>query len=205
MADSGILQVAIDERWTAIEMSDCIQEIAFLYDVRLFLESVDKWMSLSPNGRIELVLPPDAAIPPRDSYPILFRVEDYHRFSSFYFPQHVLQIARIQYGSPGVKDFLGLAAILKEVRLFFQFFFDGKERKRKALANDAMRIDNARKFLQLRVEHAEAEQKIAAIERLTELVDDKTRAVRKLIDSGKIRGVYMLGEDVARPARTLEG
>ncbi len=199
------LRLGIDGSWTATEMSDSFAEINYLYNLRLFLNSIedaepywDELYHFFPPFRRKAK---QFGIPNPFFFPhgtLVQRPDEIQQFSRIYFPEHVLQVSRIEYGSPGGKDFLGIGEILKQIREFIQFLIERRQAfQEKQLSNDAQRIQNARDFVRLRLEFTRANAEIQEIENngLAELVDDNTRAVQKLIDSDKITSVTMLEDD----------
>lgn len=195
-------RISIEGRWTASEMAASLQEINFLYDLRLFLNSLEDakpyfdeiyhffppfrhWMN-----RRGLLWP---RVFPQTSF--LFRPEDLRQHTRIYLPQYDLQIARLEYASPGSKDFLGVGEVLKQIVAFVQYLVELPERKEKQrLENAKLRIQNARDFVKLRVEYARGNAEIDNINNdgLATLVDDNTRTILRLVEERKITSAVML-------------
>lgn len=201
--ENGSIRFEIDGRWTAAEMAASIQDINFLYDLRLYLNHLEDldlyWEELYH------FFPPFRKVRKRHDFPFphlmhggfLYRPDDVQHFSRLYFPQHALTIARIHYASPGSKDFLGIGEILKQVREFVQFLITlPQQKERQRLDNEGQRIKNARNFVKLRSEYTRANAEIQSIESagLAALVDDNTKDLVKLIADKKITGTLMLDE-----------
>jgi hypothetical protein len=198
-----IMRLDIGGRWTASEMANSIREIEFLYGLRLYLNAVedaepylDKMFHFPPfrDWRKRLgVSYPYPFIMPHGQF--LFTPEELQRYTSIYFPKHVLTIRRIDYASPGIKDFLGIGEVLKQVREFVQFVIElYTNREQRNLQNNAQRIENARKFVQLRLESARADAEIDSIENngLAGLVDHGTQTILRLVEEKKITASVML-------------
>jgi len=197
------LRLNIDGRWTASEMAASLQEINFLYDLRLYLNSAE---DVEPYwDEIYQFFPPFRRLAKnRGSFPsplfypqapFLYRPDDVRQFSSLYFPDNALRISRIQYGSPGSKDFLGIAGVLKQVRIFIQFLIGLRQNQEKQnLNNAAQRIQNARDFVKLRVESSRANLEIDKMDNigLAAIVDDNTRTILRLVQEEKITSSIML-------------
>jgi hypothetical protein len=197
------LRLNIDGRWTASEMAASIQEINFLYDLRLYLNSLedaepywDELYHFFPPFRHWAkrrgILPAPFFFP---QAPFLYRPDDVRQFSKLYFPEHVLRISRIEYASPGAKDFLGIGEILKQIRIFVQYLIElPQNREKQNLNNAAQRIQNARDLVKLRFEFSRANVEIDNIDNdgLAALVDDNTRTILKLVEEKKITSSIML-------------
>ena len=197
----GQLRFEIDGRWTAAEMAASIQNINFLYNIRLYLNHLEDmewyWEEFSH------FFPPWRDFKgPGNPFPtvmtqgvFLYRPDDLTQFSRIYFPYHPLTIRRINFASPGSKDFLGIGEVLNQVRNFVQFLItlpEDKERKR--LDNEKQRIENARNFVKLRTESARARAEIELITGLglAAVVEDNTKELSGLIEGEKITGTLIL-------------
>ena len=194
--ESGRLRFNIDGRWTATEMAASINSINFLYDLRLYLNHVEEMESyyeqmydFFPIRHLRKRYGHTFAL---FGSPFLFRPDDIHQFSKIYFPNNPLTISRLQYASPGSKDFLGIGEILKQIREFVQFLILlPEEKEKRKLDNAALRIKNARDFVQLRLESRRADVQIDLIDNsgLAASVDEHTKHLIELIESGKITAV----------------
>ncbi len=194
--------ISIDGRWTASEMAASLQEINFLYDLRLYLNSIedaepyfDELYHFFPPFRHWMK---NRGLPWPHGFPhtnFLYRPEDLRQYTRIYLPNFELRIARLEYASPGSKDFLGLGEVLKQIVAFIQYLIELPERKEKQrLENASLRIQNAREFVKLRVEYARGNAEIGNVNNdgLASLVDDNTRTILRLVEEKKITSAVML-------------
>ena len=102
-----------------------------------------------------------------------------------------LDIVSIEYSSPGYVIVKGLKKSLKRVgTLLEQLFTLDKIRERKGLENDALRLQNAKTFIQVRTEARErgiTDSELVAY--LLPKVDGAQERFQRLIESGNITGL----------------
>ena len=115
-------------------------------------------------------------------------------------PGDVLEVRRVSYASPGLKDLAGFGEIIGHVKDFLVYLLEFRERRRqlnleneeRELRNDSLRIDNARRFVRLRKESVRAD---AEERRLIQWVDERQQTFIDLIDQQKISGVDVVDEE----------
>ena len=181
-------------------MAASLQEINFLYDLRLHLNTIEDaepyWHELynfvPPFRHFRERL---GALYPFASFVQIHKPEDLQQNTKIYYPEHVLRVSRLEYASPGAKDLLGIAGILMEIRSFIQFLIERPQnREAQELASQAQRIKNAREFAKLRVESARAAAEIESSTGYGDVVEDNTHQLVHLVEERKIVSVEMLGD-----------
>ena len=102
-----------------------------------------------------------------------------------------MDLVSIEYSSPGFVIVKGLKKSLKRVgTLLEQLFTIDKIRERKGLENDALRLQNAKAFIQLRAEARERGiPDSELISYLLPRVDGAQERFQRLIESGNITGI----------------
>lgn len=124
-----MIRIHLDGEWSAMEFAEFFSALSAMYFLPLPPGQVEmKW---SDNG--------DPLTWTSDGQPLIWtdKVK----------PGDDLRIVRVQYGSPGFTDLVGLGAVLKEIRLFIQFLCERRarlnlldiEREERKLRVDAMR------------------------------------------------------------------
>jgi hypothetical protein len=167
------LRIEIAGRWSADELSVCLRDLNSLYALRLVIDYEPA--SLRYLGRYGS---------PMDG-----------PWWGEWLPTNLggapLDVVSIEYGSPGFVIVKGLKKSLKRVgTLLEQLFTLDKIRERKGLENDAIRLQNAKAFIQVRAEARE--RGISDSELLAYLlpkVDGAQERFQRLIESGNITGV----------------
>src|ERR1043165_855960 len=98
---------------------------------------------------------------------------------------HQLSVVRIEYASPGFKDLGGVGVVVGHMKDFIIELLDRYlNRNQRKLNDDALRIENARKYVQLAKEMGYTDAEIRGMIRF---VDDRQETLVKLIEDGKIK------------------
>ena len=207
--NSATMRVNIDGDWTASEMATSFETINYIYNMRMFLEYQQDILEAYYNSPYFLEFPAFRRFQ-KLGHPLPhFNFFTWHQylndpanleiFVDSYLREFKLDVTKLKFGSEGNKDFLGVGEILKQIREFIQFLVMLPQNKEQMnLANDAQRIENARNMLKLRRERSEAELKIAELDALTELLDQKSKPLIALAEQKKITSVEIVetAEDV---------
>ena len=167
------LRIEISGRWSADELSVCLRDLSGLYALRLVIDyEPDSLRYLGRYGS------------PMDG-----------PWWGDWLPANVggspLDLVSIEYSSPGFVIVKGLKKSLKRVgTLLEQLFTIDKIRERKGLENDALRLQNAKAFIQLRAEARERGiPDSELISYLLPRVDGAQERFQRLIESGNITGI----------------
>jgi hypothetical protein len=108
-----------------------------------------------------------------------------------------LTVLRLQYGSPGFVDLLGVGKVVEQVRLFVEKLIDLRVTKRgRFLENEARvldlrakKIENARNFVRLAGEAREQGLSELEIKYLVELTEGAEERLLRQIAPGKITAI----------------
>lgn len=73
-------------------------------------------------------------------------------------PEPTLIVRKIQFGSPGFTDLLGVGSILEQIRLFFQFLIERSDKRNDPVALEDRMIELQRKKIALAKEAAELQR-----------------------------------------------
>ncbi|TWT41338.1 hypothetical protein [Botrimarina hoheduenensis] len=217
-----ILRCHIAGRWSADEMARSFAHMRDLYNLRLLLEisaederdledfyfhyrDMVPWRRRKSKRYPPLPLLFPFAYSPFQSLPL--DPAELNRLTGFVLPGEVLEVRRVSYASPGLKDFAGFGEIIGHVKDFLIYLLEFRERRRqlnseneeRELRNDALRIDNARRFVRLRNESVRAD---AEERRLIQWVDERQQTFIDLVDQQKVSGVEVVDEE---PKNDREG
>jgi hypothetical protein len=197
-----ILRLEIDGQWTADEMAKSFRSLNNLYNLRLAIQIVeDRARDLDryyrrhnyppidflfdPVLRLQL-FPPYARLldaGPRELRDIISAVDS----------DDELRIRRVRYGSKGHKDLLGIGAIIEQLRkLVGDIVRMPQEYQARREQIKKMQIENARDFVRLRVESAEADRQIR---NLAKLAATESLPLIDLADQGKLLGAELISEE----------
>lgn len=201
------LRISVDGNWTADDMAQSFAAIRDLYLMRLAIEA------LSEQAREA-----DAYL--REPFPLPYRLrramnlfvisgmagwieappldtDRLTRLCDVLAPGRQLQVRRVEYASPGIKDLVGVGEVVGHIKDFIVFLiehFRSREARKldneeQRLRNDALRLDNARRFFALR---RALDLTPAEMRRLQMWVDDRQQPLAALVTDGKIRGAMIL-------------
>ena len=127
--------------------------------------------------------------------------EDVSLEAKISYPDHELRVLKIQYGSPGAGDLLGLGKIVEQVKDAIFKWVDRKDTKEQralendeqGLRNDGLRIKNAREFVALNKDLGLTEEQIRPlVAPLIAEVTSRQETAWRLIEEGKITSVEVL-------------
>ena len=112
-------------------------------------------------------------------------------------PDEQLTVLRVQYGSPGFVDLLGVGKIVEQLRLFVEKLIDLRAtRLRGGLENEAMRqeikgkmIENARDFVRLAKEARDLGLSEFEIKYLAELTEGAQERLFRQIAQGNVTAI----------------
>lgn len=112
-------------------------------------------------------------------------------------PDEQLTVLRVQYGSPGFVDLLGIGKIVEQLRLFVEKLIDLRAtRLRRGLENEAMRqeikgkmIENARDFVRLAEEARDLGLSDYEIKYLVELTEGAQERLFRQIAQGNVAAI----------------
>jgi hypothetical protein len=202
------MRVEIEGSWTAKDMAESLSSLRELYNVRLGIQMIYEDYRDAPDYIYEMrhLLPFRRR---RYLNPFLlqqaliagssFTITDPAQISRLIAPEEELKVRRIDYASPGLKDLAGLGDIVGHVKDFtlklIEHFSSRRKRElldeEQKLKNEALRIQNARNFINLMEELGldELERR-----RLVGYVDEKQEPLIRLVAEGKIQNVLMLDE-----------
>jgi hypothetical protein len=175
------LRIDVSGRWSADDLSVCLRDLSGLYALRLVLDyEPDSLRYLRRYGS------------PLDG-----------PWWGTWLPANVggapLDIVSIEYSSPGYVIVKGLKKSLKRLgTLLEQLVTLDKIRERKGLENDALRLENAKTFIQVRAEaRQQGMTEAELIGYLLPKVDGAQERFQRLIASGNITGVLPANEGAA--------
>ena len=208
-----ILRVNLEGRWQVREFGLFLFAVSDLYNLRLLLEVMREeqeklerdyrefwdWPPLPTRLKRGLFIKP---LPSFDfTYSELYQI---HRYIT---DDEQLKIRRLEYASPGSSDLVGIGAIVGHVKDFTQRLIERRDAKRQREASvakteaetrrieaetEGIRIDNARKFLELERDRFLTEMQKRT---LMNYVDEKGQLLDGLVDEGKITGVVIVDDE----------
>ncbi len=203
------LRVSIEGNWTADDMAQSFASIRDLYLMRLAIEALAE-QAREADAYLREPFPMPYPLrramrlfavggmagwieaPPLD-------VNRLSRLCDVLAPGLQLQARRIEYASPGIKDLVGAGEVVGHIKDFIVFLVEHL-RSRKArqleneehrLRNDAMRLENAHRFIAMK---REFDLTPSEMRRLQMWVDDRQQPLAALVTDGKIRGATILEE-----------
>ncbi|MEW6531015.1 MAG: hypothetical protein AB1473_09280 [Thermodesulfobacteriota bacterium] len=207
------LHLEIGGRWTVRDMALCLEHTRDLYNLSVVLGIITEdwkdterfWVEfwhfppfrkrwrrrVIDSSMLPLLMPWMPAIP---SDP-----EALSRLASYLYPQEELEILRINYGSEGFSDLIGVGEAVGHVKDFIlkliEHWLGRRQRnldnEKRELKNERLRIENAREFVKLVQECGYSESEIR---RLVRWVDERQETFIFLIESEKLIGVRILEE-----------
>ena len=209
--EARILRIRIDERWTANDFSSSLLALDRLYTLRLLLENeYEDLRDLRRNyPEASLLLPPyrfedwisvartrglpvNGALEPLDRDPTLL--------PELLEPTERLSLRRVIYGSPGIKDLVGVGEVIGHLKdllvKLIDLFATREERalknERSALENDQLRVDIAKKYVELGRELGYSKREMR---RLVASAAEQQRPLEALIRTGKIISADTIDSD----------
>lgn len=201
------LRISVDGKWTADDMAQSFAAIRDLYLMRLAIEALSE-QAIEVDAYLRMKFPPQYRLrramnlfvmsgmagwietPPLDT-------DRLTRLCDVLAPGRQLQVKRVEYASPGIKDLVGVGAVVGHIKDFIVFLvehyrsrearqLDNEERR---LGNDALRLNNARQFIGM---SRELDLTPAEMRRLQMWVDDRQQPLAALVTDGKIKGAMIL-------------
>ena len=146
LENEAILKISIDKTWTATQIFNFIQSVNFVYKcnywtANLFNE-IDLFLSEESNKNVTYSIYSQSPLVPfiesvKSNLKLIIGNhgdQDYYLHKVFSLPKmkaltDQLIIKKIQYASPGITDFLGVAGILKEIKESLIYYFPNKHDK----------------------------------------------------------------------------
>jgi hypothetical protein len=192
-----ILRLSIDGRWTADEMARSFRSLNNLYNLRLAVQIVEDQAREFERLYRRGPYPPFDWLydfPVRFSAPRLFDASrnELRDIISVVDPEDQLLVRRVEYASPGFKDLLGLGEVIKQLGKFVgDIVRMPQESQMRRERIKKMQIDNARRFVRLRLESAEADRRIR---HLTKLAASESGPLIELAEDGKLLSAEVLPE-----------
>ena len=129
-----------------------------------------------------------------------FTYSELHQIHRYITEDEQLKIRRLEYASPGSSDLAGIGAIVGHVKDFTLRLIEHRDAKSQREANvakteaktEGIRIDNARKFLEL-----ERDRFLTELQKrkLMNYVDEKAQLLDGLVDEGKITGALIVDDE----------
>jgi hypothetical protein len=209
-----VLRIEIDGKWSSWEFGQLFLSTTDLYNLGVILELLkDDWQEwlqfysrLPPPPRVferfgQRGLPGlwgvFAAYPWRSHLPV--DSQEMLRTVRSLYPEHGLEIRRIQYSSPGFADVAGIGVVIGHIKEFLQFLLTYRQERRGhqlRIAHyeedlTAKRIENARRFVALAQECGYDKSELR---RLIHMVDDRQEIFVNQIEQEKVRAVHFLDE-----------
>ena len=176
------IRIEIEGEWSVYELGVFLGDLALLFVIRFALDLGRRGVSdfLSSLRR------PDRY----DPWP-------FSRRWSLTRPDEQLTVLRVQYGSPGFVDLLGIGKIVEQLRLFVEKLIDLRAtRLRRGLENEAMRqeikgkmIENARDFVRLAEEARDLGLSDYEIKYLVELTEGAQERLFRQIAQGNVAAI----------------
>ena len=147
-ATTRVIRFRIKDTWTSVEMGTFFSHLDWLYDLRFVLELI---YEDHPESR-------DVG------YSINAGMVDLHLSK-----REKLKISKIDYGSPGIADLVGVGAIVGHIKDFFLQLISLKvttkqrdlENEERALRNDLLRVEKQEKLMELEEKRREVELALA--------------------------------------------
>lgn len=206
-----IMRCQIEGSWTAKDMADSLLSMRDLYNIRLGLQIIYEDYRDIDEFLFELHhFKPFRRLQRKELAPFLYQFlfsgyfkpidpDQLNRIANLVYPYEELKVRRIEYASPGFKDLAGFGEIVGHLKDFILKLveYHGDKRKRELnneeqeLKNQALRIENARKYVSLARECGFEERELR---KLVILVDEKQEPLITLIGNGKIQSVKMMDD-----------
>jgi hypothetical protein len=187
------LRFEIDGEWSAAEMALFLGDLNALYVIRFLLENEEL-------RRENLFGPwwPYGGWTPAGPEP--FSATELRETASRAWQFPILRVSRVEYGSLGSIDILGIGSIVGHILQFVTRVIEIRStREDRTLDREAKRIANARAFVALAQEAREAGMDPVELRGLLFRVDAVTEDLLPLIDDGKLRSVRELPKDATPP------
>jgi hypothetical protein len=147
-----VLRIGIEGHWEAREFAESLHVLDYLYTMRLLIAL--EFEDLREYREHMKLYPPPFF---HGESSLLALVKLHTLRSDLLEPQERLAIQRIHYGSPGIKDVIGIGEIIKHLKDFLIHLIDlavtkrrrELENERRQLENQKLQIENAKKFVEL--------------------------------------------------------
>ena len=207
-----IMRLEIDGQWTADDMINSIKAVQDLYNLRLILQfEYEEWLEWREFYHELKFFPPfrkrmqARLFFERENFPscktiIPLSEDELSRVSELCYPNEVLNIRRIKYGSKGIKDLAGIGEIIGHVKDFIlELIHIRKDKEKRSLENEERKLKNQHLQLENAQKYVELAKSIglkkSEIRQLVRLADNKQDKLVDLIDEGKIYGVRLLNSN----------
>lgn len=206
-----VLRLELEGRWSAEELGGALVSLSDLYDLRLFLELLHEdlmeWQRYFPELQglpsirwRRLSRRPHWTWFPWWPGPPTLDEAHLSRLPEVIEPEERLKVRRIEYGSPGVTDLIGIGEVVGHVKDFTLKLIERRDSRRSrelsderaALENDRLRIENARNFVALGRDLGYSQTELRE---LAHYVDGKQEPLARLIEGGKLLDVSSPEQD----------
>jgi hypothetical protein len=202
--EQKILRIKIEDRWEASEFASSLNALDRLYCLRLGLE-----LELEELSELE-ELYFRAPYPMRRSVRYLRQIGNREslvsrgRVSLFALeqlePKERLEVRRVIYGSPGIKDLAGIAEIIGHLKDFILRLIEHAvncrekrlDNEKRELENEQLKIKVAREYVELARDLGYTK---AQVRQLVVAVLKEQEPLTKLIADGKIRSADIVDEE----------
>ncbi|MBM4146789.1 MAG: hypothetical protein FJ240_11055 [Nitrospira sp.] len=212
--EKKVLRFEIDGHWTVQHMAQLLSHTRDLYNLSILQQAIyEDWHDMERFWFEVMEYPPfrktwrrkflhPGMIPffPYSTTIIPADTEALSRLTSYYYPDEELELRKIIYGSPGFTDLTGIGEAVGHVKDFvlkiIEHFINKKQRnlenEERELRNQKLRLENAREFIKILREGGYTE---AEIRKMTNWVDERQDTYIVLVDSGKLKKVYLKEEN----------
>jgi hypothetical protein len=170
-----IIRFEIDGEWSAEEMGQFFVDLDELYMLLTTLQTIQFRDPSGPRGKMKHEL--------RYFSEWIKSANPHSKF---------LQVIKVQYGSPGIQDLVGVGEIVGHIKEFILKIIENiSSRRERELKNTQLELENARQFLQLRKDYDLNEEELLF---LVKEINTRQRRLEKLIREGKIITVKEVGQ-----------
>lgn len=204
------MRLHIDERWTAQDMINSFSCFDELYNLRLMLQyEYEEWLNWREFYHELEMFPPFRSrfrkllfrqrgnLPFLNQSPMPLTEQQLSELPGLIFPHERLFVRRVKYGSEGIKDLVGIGAIVGHVKDFvleiIRIRIDKEKRtlenEERRLKNQQLRIENARKYVELAEKMGYPK---TVVRQMVKLVDDRQGLLIDLVDERKLKDVKLL-------------
>jgi len=167
-----LIRFNIDGTWTPDEMGMFLLDLDDLYMLHIALEAVKFHI---PGGKWNMEY---------DLRRISEVMKSYNPNSVF------LELIRIQYGSPGITDLVGMGEIVGHIKEFIlKIIKNVSSMDKRQLRNAQLEIENARAFLQLQKDYNRSQEDL---HNLIEQINRRQQRIARLVTQGKLVSVEII-------------
>lgn len=214
-----VLRIGIDGRWEVAEFADALNALDRLYSLRLAINlEIDELRELR-DFYLEGPFPPFphswravrlwAKLAPPSAFRLnrspLFTSEGaVQSASELLEPEERLVVRRISYGSPGIKDLVGLGEIVGHVKdLLIRIIDHCSTRRQRALENERRVLENRQLQVEIAKEFVGLAQQLGYTKRemhelVASVVKEQAPLVR-LVSVGKITSAEVVDDNSQQP------